>query len=491
MPCYTPFDRLSQVQPITGQLMASGADRNLQASISARTRSEYYNARLMAWEPLLEEWGTQIELEVGIREHNESGSTAVDVGRHAVSFREGGVLGNQHQTAGRSSGATQQEQELRASSSSRPRDENTSGGLNVRISVASDEVINLNLTEPFMENLAVTIHARQRKKGKLEGAWVGDVRDESFSLHMLRNETGLPLFCRAHCEPFGGGGGSNGDVGGGSPPLHLSVGEELPMPSFSDPTSFSREINVSDANGVTEVDVEIPTRVETRAGVAEEVEGFVPASSLQESEHFPSEVNRRSPSASHRSPFEIQGVNSATRRSSEVSWNSRMGGDDGGIRQRPMRWIMLEFKDTEEGASAGAELVATRWQSLWPIGVDEVGQRLTTMDVSSADATPPLHEERRARSSRRSIRQPRSWSWTRGTNPSKARRVTGRSRAVKVVTEVESHHGVKVRGLYRFKIEWRVTFPPAVYQAGARCHLDMVLVSSCRVKHTVFLACLF
>lgn len=459
--------------------MASGADRNLQASISARTRSEYYNARLMAWEPLLEEWGTQVELEIGTKEHNELESTAVDVGQRAVSFREGSVLGNQHQTAGRSSGATQQGQELRASSSSRPLGENGNGGLNVRISVTSDEVINLNLTEPFMENLAATINARQRKEGKLEGAWVGDIRDESLSLHMLRNETGLPLFCSAHCAPFGGGGSSNGDTDGGSPPLHLSVGEDLPMPSFSDPTSFSREVNDSDANGVAEAEVEIPIR----AGVADEVEGNAPASSLQGSERCPSEATWRSPSVSRRSLFEIQGVSFATRRSSEVSWNSRMGGDDGGIKQRPVRWIMLEFKDTEEGAS-------TRWRSLGPIGVDEVGQRLATMDVTSADATPPLHDERRTRSSRRSIRQ-RSWSWTRGTNPSKARRVTGRSRSVKVVTEVESHHGVKVRGLSRCKMEWRVTFAPAVYQAGSRSHLDMVLVSSCNAKHKAFLTCLF
>jgi len=330
-----------------------------------------------------------------------------------------------------------------------------------------------------MENLAATIHARQRKEGKLEGAWVGDIRDESLSLHMLRNETGLPLFCSAHCAPFGGGGSSHGDVEGGSPPLHLSVGEELPMPSFSDPTSFCREVNDSDTNDVAEAEVEIPIR----EGLADEVEGNAPASSLQGSERCPSEATWRSPSVSRRSPFEIQGVSSATRRSSEVSWNSRMGGDDFGIKQRPVRWIMLEFKDTEEGAS-------TRWRSLGPIGVDEVGQRLATMDVTSADATPPLHDERRARSSRRSIRQ-RSWSWTRGTNPSKARRVTGRSRAVKFVTEVESHHGVKVRGLSRCKMEWRVTFAPSVYQAGSRCHLDMVLVYSCHAKHNVFLACLF
>lgn len=418
--------------------MASGADRNLQASISTRMRSEYYNARLMAWEPLVEEWGTQVELEIDTKEHNESESTAVGVGQRAVSFREGSILGlgNQHQTAERSSGATQQEQELGVSSSNRPLYDNANGGLNVRISVTSDEVINFNLTEPFMENLAATIHAQQRKEGKLEGAW-GDIRDESLSLHMLRNETGLPLFCSAHCAPFGGGGSSNGDVGGGSPPIHLPVGEELPMPSFSDPTTFSREVDDSDINNVAEAEVEIPIR----SGLTDEAEGNAPASSMQGSERCPSETTRRSPSASRRSPFEIQGVSSVTCRSSEMSWNSRMGADDNGIKQRPIRWIMLEFKDTEEG-------VSTRWRSMGPIGVDEVGQRLATMDVTSADATPPLHNERRARSSRRGIRQ-RSWSWTRGTNPSKARRVlggTGRSRAVKVVTEVESHHGVKVGG---------------------------------------------
>ncbi|CAN0436423.1 unnamed protein product, partial [Ectocarpus sp. 8 AP-2014] len=55
-----------KVPAVTGELTVSDAARSLHGAVSFKIESDFYNARLMAWEPLMEPWGARVELEVGL-----------------------------------------------------------------------------------------------------------------------------------------------------------------------------------------------------------------------------------------------------------------------------------------------------------------------------------------------------------------------------------------------------------------------------------------
>ncbi|CAM9668619.1 unnamed protein product, partial [Ectocarpus sp. 4 AP-2014] len=116
----------------------------------------------------------------------------------------------------------------------------------VGVRFVSEDVLNLNLTESLVENLAAIAHAQQRQgESERQGrGWAGAAAaaaaagDNSFSLHWLRNETGLPVVCSAYYrEPRGGGGGGDSlgltdgedDAEAAAVPVKVPVGQEAPV----------------------------------------------------------------------------------------------------------------------------------------------------------------------------------------------------------------------------------------------------------------------
>ncbi|CAN0100929.1 unnamed protein product, partial [Ectocarpus fasciculatus] len=378
-----------KVPAVTGELTVSGAARSLHASVSSKIESDFYNARLMAWEPLMEPWGARVELEAGLggaggdarrstggQEPPPSGSSSADragrlspPGLHGKGRRSGhdggGGRGRQLQGLARrlsTHGAPwrQQQQQQRESTTGGlerrfasaegargNRSTGGSGGIFVGVRFVSEDVLNLNLTESLVENLAAIAHAQQRQgeserqgRGWTAAAAAGGAGDNAFSLHWLRNETGLPVVCSAHYrEPRGGGGGGGDSLG-------LTDGEDD-----------------AEAAGVP---------VKVTAG-------------------------------------------------QEAPVAASLG--------RPVRAVVLELEEKEgEGEE---EAVAKSWRSLRPIALDVAGgQRLATMVASTAAAAA-------------------SWTWAAralAAAPEDVTAAVGRKgrETVKVVTEVESYRGVKM-----------------------------------------------
>lgn len=366
--CFLPLQMFSisppQVPGVTGELAASGAARSLQATVSARIESDFYNARLMAWEPLMEPWGARLELDV---ETYSGLSAAAETG--------GRISGGARRNAGsrrRPSG-----QGGRATGRTGGGDAPVGAGTLVGVRLVSDEVLDVNLTESLVENLAAVAHAQQRQEEsqKLARGWAGDGGDNSFSLHWLRNETGLPVVCSAHCRESRGSGSGGGGRGA--------------------------------AEGNEDAEAALPVRVP----------------------------------AGEEAP---------------------MGGSLG----LPLRAVVLEFEERGQGRERGAggaseasaagmatatAAVTKSWRSLRPIDLDVVGgQRLTTMVAATAAASS--EDADRLQSSKSALGASSSWRSGTWTWAARAASAAGGSSAapgvggetVKVVTEVESHHGVKV-----------------------------------------------
>lgn len=395
---------LSQVPAVAGELTSSGAARSVLALVSAKIECDFYNARLMAWEPLMEPWRARAELEVvlggGIRRRrsglgqpsrpspslggsSEASEKRKKKGRFSGAWKgrsgEGGrqerqgfsqLLSNQrvswrHRESAVASATGGQSLTAGAARGGRPV---AAGDTVVDLRLVSDDVLNLNLTESLVENLAAVSHAQQRQEEKKleERGWAAaHGGDNSFSLHWLRNETGLPVVCSAHYRESGGG-SDGGHADEDVVPVRVPVGDEAPVV------------------------------------------------------------------ASH------------------------------GI---PVRAVVLEFEETGEGgrkkggatvkpAGAGA---TRRWRSLRPVDLDVVGgQRLTTMVVT----TPSSNDGKRTFPDNAGVGQSsfasksgtlwRSGSWTWSSRAAAAAAAaaeeesTGMAETLKVVTEVASHHGVQV-----------------------------------------------
>lgn len=403
--------------------------------MSANTVSEFFNARLLAWEPLLEPWGARLELDVGVGARSEPVSSFFEGAQGLSSL---GESGDQRQAVGQSGGAPRRVQGLPAPGARGAWGEVPKEGVDVSLRLVSEDTLNVNLTESLVENFAAVVHAHQRKDGTLEGTWAGGGSgDESFSLHWLRNETGLPLSFSAHCDTGKGGRREDGDAGSGSLPVQVSLGEEAPMPLLS--AAFaSREVSGGSGGGGDIAAVENDANndaTDAVESVASQLgDTWAAASCRGESSPYSSRVGRRSPSASPRSLDMV----CSPRGSVCSSGISR--------RRRPVREVLLEVQEHEQGTFGRAAPIATTWRSLRPIDVDVVGQRLARMEVFSRDefASSISYKAGTARSTDRSPWQPGSWNRVGAGLTRRSSRPVAKARAVKVVTEVESHHGVKV-----------------------------------------------
>lgn len=387
---------------VTGELTASGAAESLQASVSTKIESEFYNARLLAWEPLLELWAARVELEVGLggdargrsrREPSSSGLLPERGGRFSGDTRRSSA-GRQRRGLGR------RLSNHRASGDQRepPTGARAAGGrigkgdgpegaeVVVGLRFVSDEVLNVNLTESLVENLAAIAHAQQRheESQRFQRGWAGDGGDNSFSLHWLRNETGLPIGCSArYREPRGAGSRGATDGNGDSEaalPVRVPAGEEAPVVA-----SLGLPVRA------------VVLEFEEKEGEGERGGGSMASSAI--------------------------------------------------------------------AAATTATLATTRWRSLRPIDLDVVGrQRLTTMVAAAATPSLSSHDDGRLSaaaaehlqssvSDRGTSWRSGSWTWAaRGAAAAAAAESTAAAAArrrgaetVKVVTEVESHRGVKVK----------------------------------------------
>ncbi|CAM9510658.1 unnamed protein product [Pylaiella littoralis] len=406
-PCVT-----LNVPTITCELTASGAARSLQASVSAEIESGFYNARLMAWEPLVELWAARVELEASVggdarcrsRQEPSSDSSAERERRFSgVTRRSSGGL--KRDGLGRRFSTHRVFRQQRESAVAPRREKRGAAGrvgkvdgpaaaaaaaaeVFVGLRFVSHEVLNVNLTESLVENLAAVVHAQQRQEESqnLERGWAGE-GDNSFSLHWLRNETGLPIGCSArYREPRGGArsrGGTDGKGDSGAAlPVRVPAGEEAPVAASLD----------------------LPVRA-----VVLELEG-------------------------------------------KEDGGERGGGGGGG-------GGMASSAGTVVAAAAAATTLSTRWRSVRSVALDVVGgQRLTTMVATEATSSLCLDEDGSALSAvvaaehlQSSVSDRgtawRSGSWTWAARADAVPVPAGRGRGVetvKVVTEVEFYRGVKV-----------------------------------------------
>lgn len=381
---------------VTGELTASGAAQNLQASVLAKIESGFYNARLMAWEPLVELWAARVELEADLggdvrrrsRQEPSCGLSAEREGRFSGDTRRSGG-GRQRQGLGRRLSNRRVFRQQRESAVAPRGGGGAAGRLGkvegpataaevfVGLRFVSDKVLNVNLTESLIENLAAVVHAQQRQEEShmLERGWAGD-GDSSFSLHWVRNETGLPISCSArYREPRGARsrGGTDGNGGpGAAPPVRVPVGEEAPVAASLD----------------------LPVRSAV---------------------------------------LELEGKGER--------------GERGGM--------------ASSAVTPATPTLATRWRSLRSIDLDIVGrQRLTTMVATEATSSLSLDEDgsrlslaaaehlQSSVSDHGTTWRSGSWTWAARAAAASSPATQGRgAETVKVVTEVESHRGVKVKSI--------------------------------------------
>ena len=376
-----------QVPGVTGELTGSGAARSLEATVSAKIESDFYNARLMAWEPLMEPWGARLELYV-------EPSGLLRGGRSFPEDSSRRDTGSRQRPLGRR--WRRQLPPRTAAPRSRQRGSVVAPGVGgattamggggtgtvIGVRFVSEEVLNVNLTESLVENLAAVAHAQQRQEEsqKLARGWTGGGGggggdNDSFSLHWLHNETGLPVVCSAHCRRESRGSGSGSGVRGTA------------------------------VDGNDDAEAAVPVRVP----------------------------------AGEEAPV-------------------------GGSLGLPLRAVVLEFEEQERPRERGsgdtaavATAVTKSWRSLRPIDLDVVaGQRLTTMVVAASASSslsnggPTAAEAERSQSSTSALGASswRSGSWTWAARAASAAAESTAApglETVRVVTEVESHHGVKVR----------------------------------------------
>ncbi|CAM9800312.1 unnamed protein product, partial [Scytosiphon promiscuus] len=414
------------IPAVTGELTSSGASRSVLAIVSAEMECDFYNARLMAWEPLMEPWRARAELEVvlggGLRRRRSglgqplpSSSSAGGTSEAAKRRRKGRFSGGWARRSGGAGGGGGGERQERqglaqrlsnhrvswrqgGSAATAPAGESAAagaggrgrpvaaGGTVVDLRLVSDDVLNLNLTESLVENLAAISHAQQRQEETErleEGGWAGR-GDNSFSLHWLRNETGLPVVCSAHYREPLGGGSDGGHADEEVVPVRVPVGEEAPVVAS----------------------LGLPVR----AVVLE---------------------------------FEEAGEEQRKR------GGGGGGGGDG------------DAAETTTTTMVTAAETATRWRSRRPVDLDVVGgQRLTTMvavaetpSATSTDGEPrsPYDAGTAQSPTAKSGALWRSGSWTWSSRAAAAAAAAaaedeppGMAETLKVVTEVESHHGVQV-----------------------------------------------
>lgn len=409
----------------------------MKGSISFKAGSEFFNARLMAWEPLMEQWGASLELELGIGKESEPMMLTLADGGKAQQ-----ELPIERDSRGGKWNAAFSTHDLPEQAVTK-QGENQRARLNIGVRLVSSETLNVNFTESLVENLAAIVHAQQRKQGTLEGTWAGGGNgDDSFSLHWLRNETGLPILCSASCK-------ASGDKGAPLP-VQVKVGEEAPMPSLgavfdsrADGTIGSGE--KSDDGGVDSVTAELNSRIATAnrdpSGVAEcEVIQTKGATVADTSIPLPRQGLNRclSGGSSSKSPIGRHRLSKERK-----MWTAAIGqvmktvGRRRRKRRCPVRTVVLELQEEgrqNEQLGAMVSTTSTTWRSLRPVDVDILGQRLTTMVVSpysfsngDTEAAPESF-----------VRSSGSLRWAKLVDAAR------NAKTVKVVTEVESHHGVKV-----------------------------------------------
>lgn len=431
-----------QVQAITGELTASGAARTFQASIHLETRIDFYNAKLMAWEPLMELWSARMALEGSDSTPREESSEGVIAGSQVTALTaSGGSVSWRRQAQGVTGRVLRQGQELVASlegGHGRGRRERRHEGFSVSVRLISDETLNLNLTESLLENLAAISQAQQRKQGKLGGAWIVGASDEdSFSLNWLRNETGVPISCKAYSNVRSGG----RDM---AAPVEVSVGEEAPMPLLkaSSPRRMG-EVRTDGMSAAAAAAAAVPDQdVEGDGpGAAAALDDVVAGTERRESLPMRGRESLRRSIGATRSRDTSRSVPKAGNVRSATSRN-----EDLARARRPIRAVIIEFEDEHPRDNAAVQTrlsSPTSWRSLRPIDVDIIGQRVTTMVASSdMSSMPPTVEGARA-SSRLSGRG--SWRPTSWTLAQVLESKSEGAKTIKLVTEVESHHGVKAR----------------------------------------------
>lgn len=279
------------------------------------------------------------------------------------------------------------------------------GKVVLRVHLSSDSTLNLNLTEPLVETLASMKSVENCQRAEV------DEGEEIFSSHWVRNETGLPVFCNAPS-----GTGYREQDGRGEEelaiPLLVGVGEEKPLPI---PRVRCYSCGVSDAGGNTGVSTYGSRASTPVAGLGwdEEIERApTPGGVIDD---IPSSIHEGS----------VRGSITASRRQSIASTLGGFGSET--ARRRARRTVLLEFED---GGKAVTER-RTIWRSLRPVDANVLGQRIATV-VDMAVVSAAVDETHRGR-------------WRPGGWPSRGVDAARGTRTMKIVTEVEYHHGVKVR----------------------------------------------
>lgn len=365
----------------------------------------------------MERWGARLELKTDGGTPNDQTLSCSAEGIPGLGSVGSDIRGGQRQAAGSFDGISGHVRELAVEEERRARGLGRPAGAIIGLRLVSDEILNLNLTESLVENLAAIVHAQQRKQGKLGGTWAGGGSDdERFSLHWLRNETGLPITCSAHCDAgYSGSFDRQVDVDA-AVPVQVPIGEEAPMPLLTATTTFAPRTRGSGslASVVDET--------------AETTEGVI-VTRAQQSAYRLQETSRTSLDS---------GRWSGARRS-----RSSAGSREevlGRRRRRPVRAVILAYEEGHEQGVVCPATTQTSWRSLRPIDVDIVGQRLVTM-VSSRTLESFSNNDGAAELSHRCAWGSVTRAVTRASTSEQG------ARTVKLVTEVESHHGVKVRGL--------------------------------------------
>lgn len=364
----------------------------------------------------MELWGVRLELETDIGTPNDQPLSCSAEGVPGWGSAGSDSRGGQRQATGSFDGISGHVWELAVEEERKTRGLGRPAGVIVGLRLVSDEILNLNLTESLVESLAAIVHAQQRKQGKLGGTWAGGGSDdERFSLHWLRNETGLPITCSAHCDAgYSSSFDRQVDVDAAIP-VQVPVGEEAPMPLLTATTTVAPRTRGSGS---------LASVVDDTVGTTE---GVV-ATRSEQSAYRLQEASRTS--------FD-SGRWSGTRRSrsSAISREEVLGRR----RRRPVRAVILAYEEGHEQGVVCSAITQTSWRSLRPIDVDIVGQRLVTM-VASHTLESFSNNAGTTDSSHRCAWGPVTRAVTRASTSEQG------ARTVKLVTEVEFHHGVKVRG---------------------------------------------
>lgn len=443
--------------------MASGAAKSLGASVSMRVASNFYNIRLVAWEPLLEPWEARLELETSARpaqrdtvaqdsqetprQHSDQGAEGLERSSRSGLMSDGITpirQGQGRRQRSRRRRARLVDDKEHAVRTGRPGDTaaEEAAGVVVQVRLISEQTLNVNLTESLVENLAAIVLAQQRlqENGKpsAAAAWVGsgvtgDGSNELFSLNWVRNDTGLPIVCSA-----------------GGPAVQIGAGEEMPLPlprgedgRGGATVALSDEVRAVAASPAVDIDsFGTAEDVDKRGATESPADGLPPSRTLlpcplgkmSVTDRRFTVTGRRGSPSSRFTPFGPQ--------SKETNPLRRRSG---------LRAVVVEIHD-DRGIIGSAEARSTYWRSLRPIRAEAVGQRLVTMVASISADTPmraPTAEAAAARGGGapggETVRSPPRNCWPGDETFPEGIDTTVGAHTFKVVTEVELHHGVKVR----------------------------------------------